>query len=61
MVALVRGGTGCSDVVDVLSLETLKTRLDQALGSLSELRCPHALQGSGVRWPLKVPSNPKDP
>jgi len=34
------------DVVDAPSLETLKVRLDQALGNLIELACPCLLQGS---------------
>ena len=46
-----------SEVVDAPSLETFKAGLDQALGSLMELWCPCALQGSWARWPLKVPSN----
>ena len=45
------------DVVSAPSLETFKAGLDQALGSLMELWCPCALQGSWARWPLKVPSN----
>ena len=34
------------DVVDALSLETFKARLDEALGNLIYLWCPCALQGS---------------
>lgn len=41
--------------MDVLSLETLKARLAQALGSQMELWCPCAVQGSGVRWAFKGP------
>jgi len=45
------------DLVDALSLETFKARLDKALGNLMELwrSCP--LQGSWTRWPSEVPSN----
>jgi len=35
------------DVVDAPSLETVKVRLDQALGNLTELWCPCSLQGVG--------------
>ena len=49
-----------SDVVDVLSLETLKVRLDKALGSLLQLCCPCSLQGSWTRWPSVLLSNSKD-
>ena len=45
------------EVVDALSLETLKVRLDRALSTWSSRRCPCSLQGSCARWPLKVPSN----
>ena len=44
----------------VLSLETFKARMDQALGNLAELWGPCSLQGSWARWPLKVPLNSKD-
>ena len=48
------------DVVDALSLETFKVRLDQALGNLMWLWCPCSLQGSWTRWPPGFPSNSKD-
>ena len=48
------------DVVDALSLETFKVRLDQSLGNLMELWCPCSLQGSWTRWPSEVPTNSKD-
>ena len=35
-----------SDVVDALSLETLRMRLHKGLGNLMELWCPCAVQGS---------------
>ena len=35
-----------SDVIDAPALETFKARQDQVLGSLAELLCPCALQGS---------------
>lgn len=35
-----------SDVIDAPALETFKARQDQVLGSLAELWCPYALQGS---------------
>jgi len=47
-------------VLGVPSLETIKVRLDQALGNLMELWCLCSLQGRWTRWLLKVPSNPKD-
>jgi len=37
------------DVVDALSLETSKARLDGVLNNLLELWCPCALQGSWTR------------
>jgi len=37
------------DVVDVLSLETSKARLDKALGNLISLWCLCLLQGSCTR------------
>ena len=46
-----------SDLVDALSLETFKARLDKALGNLMELWRSCALQGSWTRWPSEVPSN----
>ena len=44
------------EVVDALSLETLKVRLDGALSNLICCRCSCSLQGSWTRWPLRVPS-----
>ena len=49
-----------SDVVNAPSLQTLKVRLDQALGNLIHLWCLCSLQGSWIRWSLEVPSNSED-
>jgi len=48
------------EVVAAPSLETVKARLDQALGNMMELWCPCVLLGSWARWPLKDPFNSKD-
>ena len=48
------------DVMDVLSLETPKAKINGALSNVVELWCPSSLLGSCTRWPLKVPSNCKD-
>jgi len=44
------------DVVDALSLETFKVRLDEALSSMICCRCPCSLQWSGMRWCPRVTS-----
>jgi len=48
------------DRMDVLSLETVKVRLDGALSTCSTCRSLCLLQGSWTRWPLSVPSNWND-
>ena len=45
------------EVVDVPSLEAPKVRLDGALSTDGAVGFPVSLQGSWIRWPLKVPSN----
>jgi len=47
------------EVVDAPSLETLRSGW-RGSEHLMELLCPHTLQGSWIRRPLMVPSNPKD-
>ena len=42
------------EVVDALSVETLKVRVDGVLSNLICCRCPCSLQGSWTGWPLKV-------
>jgi len=49
-----------SVVVDALSLNAFKVRLDKAMGNMIQLWCPCSLQGSWTRWPSEVPSNSKD-
>ena len=48
------------ELVEALSLETFKVRLDQALSTWWSCRCPCSLQGSWTRWSLRVPSNSKE-
>ena len=47
-------------VVDASSLETLKVRLEGLWAPWSTCGCPCSLQGSWMRWPLKVASNSDD-
>lgn len=49
-----------NDVFDAPTLETLKVRLDKALGNLIVLWCPCSLEGNWTRWTSEVPSNSKD-
>jgi len=46
------------EVVDALSLETFKFRLDGALSNLIQLKMSLLMAGGWTRWPLKVLSNP---
>ena len=48
------------EVVDVLSSETHRVGLDQALSTWWSCRCSCSLQGSWTRWPLRVPPNSND-
>jgi len=48
------------EVVDALSLEILKVRLDGVLSTSSSCRCPFSLQESWTRWSLRVSSNSND-
>jgi len=45
-------------VVDAPSLQTPKVRLDGALSTRWNCRCPYSLQRSWTRRLLRVPSNP---
>ena len=47
------------EVVDALSLETSRGKLEGVLSIWLSCGCPCSLQGSWTRWPLKVPSNSK--